>query len=311
VPPWKVPYPAVVTRIGIIVTNPDFYSLADPDRDTDRLLPALRERGAEAEALIWHDPSVAWGDYDLLVLRSPWDYVLRPADFLSWLDRIEAAGVPLLNEPALIRWNMDKLYLEQLAAAGVAVVPTTYLREATGIASALSAAGAEHVVVKPTVSAGSQRTGLFAADDPAAAQLARAIVDAGDTAMIQPEVPELSAGAEKALYLVDGRFTHAIAKGALLARGGGMIGGVYQERPEPVEASAEEIAVAEQVLAAVVAVTGAAMPLYARIDTVRSAEHGLVLLEAELFEPALNLHVAPQVTATVAEAILGRAEARM
>ncbi|EWS80077.1 ATP-grasp domain-containing protein [Brachybacterium phenoliresistens] len=297
-----------MTRIGIIVTHPGFYSREDPDHDTAALLPALRERGAEAEALVWHDPAVAWESYDLLVLRSPWDYVLRPADFRAWLDRIEAAGVPLLNEPALIRWNMDKIYLEQLAEAGVAVVPTTYLREASGIAAALSSADAEHVVVKPSVSAGSQRTGLFAADDPAAAQLARAIVEAGDTAMIQPEVPELSAGAEKALYLVDGRFTHAIAKGALLARGGGMIGGVYQERPEPVEASAEEIAVAEQVLAAVVAVTGAAMPLYARIDTVRSARYGLVLLEAELFEPALNLHVAPQVTATVAEAILGRAE---
>lgn len=304
-------YPAPVTRIGIIVTNPDFYSLADLDRDTHLLLPALRERGAAAEALVWHDPEVAWEDYDLLVLRSPWDYVLRPQEFREWLARIEAAGVPLLNTPQLVRWNMDKRYLDQLAAAGVGVVPTTYHRAEEHLAEALATAGAAHVVVKPSVSAGSQRTGLFAADDPAALALAREIVASGDTAMIQPEVPELSAGAEKALYLIDGRFTHAIAKGALLARGGGLIGGVYQESPEEVPATAEEIAFAEGVLAAVVQVTGAPMPLYARIDTVRSARWGLVLLEAELFEPALNLHVVPRVAGMVADAVMRRAGVRV
>ena len=42
---------------------------------------------------------------------------------------------------------------------------------------------------------------------------------------------------------------------------------------------------------------------------VDSAELGLVLLEAELFEPALNLHVAPHVTDMVAAAVERRLEA--
>src|SRR5690606_40267299 len=74
---------------------------------------------------------------------------------------------------------------------------------------------------------------------------------------------------------LDGRFTHAVAKGALLARGGGLRGGEYLERPELVEASGAERAFAERVLAAVAEVTRLETPLYGRIDLVdsRSEEH--------------------------------------
>ena len=49
--------------------------------------------------------------------------------------------------------------------------------------------------------------------------------------------------------------------------------------------------------------------LLARIDIVDSAEYGIVLLEVELVEPALNLHVAPHAIEPVVDAIL-RAVAR-
>ena len=125
--------------------------------------------------------------------------------------------------------------------------------------------------------------------------------------MLQLEIPELSAGHEKALYLIDGHFTHAIAKGALLARGGGLRGGTYRESPQQVEASAAEREFAERVLAATATTTGLEMPLYARIDLVDTAAHGMLLLEAELFEPLFNLQLAPEVTGVFAEAILARA----
>ena len=202
-----------------------------------------------------------------------------------------------------MRWNLDKRYLAQLEAAGVAVVPTTYRTASDEVARDLAAfpAGAR-VVLKPAVSAGARDTGLFAADDPAALALAERVVDAGGVVMLQPEVAELSSGHEKALYLVDGALTHAIAKGALLAPGGGLIGGVYQENPQAVPTTPAEEAFARRALAAVSEVTGLDVPLYARVDLVDSAAHGMVLLEAELFEPALNLHVAPHVTDVVAAA---------
>lgn len=288
------------SRIGIVVT--DTYSPEDPDHDTPLLLTALQTRGLDAEAVVWHrDTDLA--AYDSLVIRSPWDYPERADEFARWLTRAASASA-VHNDPDIIRWNLDKQYLGELEQAGVRVVPTVYCRTAADATAALAAHVGGAVVVKPAVSAGARDTGLFDAADPQAQQLAERIIRAGGVAMIQPEIAELTAGREKALYAIDGHFTHAIAKGALLAHGGGLRGGVYVENPVPVEATDAERQFADDVLRAVVAVTGRPMPLYARIDTVDSAAHGLVLLEAELIEPALNLHVVPHVTELVADAIL-------
>lgn len=298
-----------MTRIGIVTTSPGAFTSADPDRDCAPLVAALRDRGVEAASLDWHDASIDWASWDLAVLRSPWDYAQHPAEFAAWLE-LAGTQTHVLNEPELVRWNMDKHYLLELEAAGIPVIPTTYHRTLDPVRDALAApTQAAHVVVKPAVGAGSQRTGLFAREDPAALALARQILDAGGTVMLQPEVPELSDGLEKAVYTLDGRFTHAVAKGALLARGGGLRGGQYQENPQLVEASADEQTFAERVLAAVAEVTGLGTPLYGRIDLVDSAEHGRVLIEAELFEPTYNLHLAPEVTELFVDAILGRVRA--
>ena len=307
-----------MTRIGLVITDPERFPAAHTMLDVTPLLAALRERGAETRAVDWADEEVDWAGFDLVVLRSPWDYSERPAQFDAWL---ESAGAltRILNEPALVRWNMDKRYLTALADAGIPGVPTSWHDEEASLADALQeaarrAAGsgaadpsATHVVLKPSVGAGARLAGLLRPDDPAAHALGRQILAERGTVMLQPEIPELSAGHEKALYLIDGHFTHAIAKGALLARGGGLRGGTYRESPQQVEASAAEREFAERVLAATATTTGLEMPLYARIDLVDTAAHGMLLLEAELFEPLFNLQLAPEVTGVFAEAILARA----
>lgn len=332
--------------IGIVVMNPESYLAFVEDQDTPLLLEALERAGAHAEAISWHDPAADWSELDLAVLRTPWDYSQQPTTFDAWLQQT-AARTTVLNPPELVRWNMDKRYLADLEADGITVVPTSYHDEESSLRAALADhaghAGRavhaghlnhtdenavhaddsdhadhsdhsdhaghadEHIVLKPSVSAGSRHTGLFAADDPTALELGREILDSGRTVMLQPEVPELSAGREKAVYAIEGHHTHAIAKGALLARGGGLRGGDYEEDPHLVAAEPAERAFAEEVLTATTRATGLGMPLYARIDMVDTAQHGLVLLEAELIEPSLNLPLAPEVADTLAEAIVARA----
>lgn len=296
-----------MTRIGLVVTDPTTFMAADPHLDAVPLREALRHRGADAELTVWHDEAVDWAAFDLLVLRSPWDYAGRPAQFEAWLERVGALTT-VLNDPVLVRWNMDKRYLAQLEEAGVAVVPTSYHHEMSTLEASLSSEepSTPHVVVKPSVGAGARHTGLFARDSPAALELGRAILTEGGVVMLQPEVAELSEGRERALYVIDGRVTHAIAKGALLERGGGLRGGTYQESPVVLEAMPREREFAAQVLDAVREVTGLPAPLYGRIDTVDTAAHGLVLLEAELFEPLFNLQLVPEVTEIFADAILAR-----
>jgi len=113
----------------------------------------LKERGLAAEAAAWDDPGVEWAAYDLAVLRSAWDYHARLDDFLAW-----ARSVPRLANPAAaVEWNTDKRYLRDLAAAGVPVVPTTWVEP--GGAWTPPAEGL--VVVKPAVSAGGLDSGRY------------------------------------------------------------------------------------------------------------------------------------------------------
>ncbi|GAA4925820.1 hypothetical protein [Nesterenkonia rhizosphaerae] len=293
-----------MARVGVVVT--DTYWVPAGDQDTGPLIAALERLGIAAEPVVWHQWQAQDAErFDLLVIRSPWDYTEREAEFRAWL-QTTGAQLPVLNSPELIEWNLDKVYLQQLQHKGISIVPTTWVQDAAELEQALASYGQQWTVLKPSVSAGSLNTELLRADSAEAFALGARIINSGRTLLIQPEVPELTAGDERALYFIGGEHTHTIAKGALLERGGGLLGGNYQERPQLVSASEEEQAFGAAVLSAVQEVTGTGMPLYGRIDIVTTAQWGTVLLEAELFEPALNLQRAPEAADVLAAAIAAR-----
>src|SRR6185436_2769165 len=91
--------------------------LPDLDPDDRPLRDALG-----AAAVAWDDPAVDWEAFELVVLRSPWDYTARREAFVAWADRVGADR--LVNPPEVVRWNTDKRYLSELDAAGLPVVPT-------------------------------------------------------------------------------------------------------------------------------------------------------------------------------------------
>ena len=65
------------------------------------------------------------GAYDLVVVRSTWDYTFA----LAAVPGVDARGrrARLLNPPDVIAWNADKRYLADLAAAGVSTIATEHL----------------------------------------------------------------------------------------------------------------------------------------------------------------------------------------
>src|SRR5262245_36497898 len=97
--------------------------LPDLDPDDRLLLDPLAGRGIAVSAGVWDDTNVDWARFDLVVLRSTWDYPPRRDAFVAW-----AAAVPKLANPAhVVAWNTDKRYLGELGAAGVPVVPTDWV----------------------------------------------------------------------------------------------------------------------------------------------------------------------------------------
>lgn len=253
---------------------------ADLDPDDRPLVADLAGLGITATVEVWDDPSVAWDDFDLVVLRSPWDYTDDVDDFVAW-----ARSVPRVANPAdVVAWNVDKRYLGDLAAAGVPVVPTAYL--APG--DALGPLSEGEVVVKPTVSAGSRDT-LRLRDRAAIDAHLGAIHASGRTAMVQPYLPAVDEVGETACVFIAGRYSHAARKGPLLPLGQSLVEGLFApEDMSPRDASADELEVAHAALAAV---PGGADLLYARVDLLLDPHGRPVVLELELVEPSLFLAI--------------------
>ncbi|HEU5109044.1 MAG TPA: hypothetical protein VFT95_10895, partial [Micromonosporaceae bacterium] len=235
------------TRANARVALVTCAELPDLDADDRLLLAPLADRGLAARAVVWDDPAVDWAAYDLVVLRDPWDYVERRDAFVAW-----AAGVPRLANPAdVVAWNTDKRYLGELAAAGVPVVPTAWVRPGDGWRSP----EAGEFVVKPVVGAGSRDTGRYDAGRPEDRRLAEThvarLAAAGRTAMVQPYLAAVDTHGETALVFLGGAYSHAVRKGAMLT--GPDVGDDSLYRPEtiaPRTPGTAERAVAERALAA-------------------------------------------------------------
>lgn len=285
-------------RVALVTCS----ELPELEGDDQLALPALAALGITAVPAVWDDKSVDWSAYDMVVLRSPWDYAARRDEFVAW-----AKSVPRLMNPAdIVEWNTDKRYLAELAAAGVPVTPTTFLAPQE---MWLPPSGPGGYVIKPAISAGSQDTGRYGPGDEAAAiahigQLQRD----GRISMIQPYLDAVDTYGETGLmYLADpasGRlvFSHAIRKDAMLE--GPFTGEKALFKPETISArvpSAAELAVAEGVVTAL----PTRSLLYARIDVIPDAQGDPMLLELELTEPSLFFAISLGAAERYAAAIAG------
>lgn len=273
--------------------------LPDQDEDGPALIAALADRGVvAAEPVVWDDRAVNWAGYDLVVIRSTWDYSAHRDDFVAW-----AQGVPCLLNPAdIVRWNTHKGYLAELARAGIPVVPTAFL--APGDPVDLPASG--EYVVKPAVGAGARDTARYRGEEAAAAQshVAR-LHQAGRTAMVQPYLTDIDVHGETSVIYVGGEYSHSIRKAPLLAASGPE----NDDNREAISArtpSPAELALAELALQAVPG--GPAQLLYARVDLLPGPDGSPVLIELELTEPSLFLAHSPGAVDQFAEAIESAAD---
>ena len=282
-----------------------------PDQFTDDLLVADELRALDCEVAYepW-DTDLDWAGFDAVAVRSPWDYSRRRDEFLAWA---EAAGPNLHNSAEVLRWNSDKTYIEDLERAGLPVVHTDFVRPGESWEGS-----AEEVVVKPTISAGGRDTGRFR---PAVHDDARALIEtihaSGKTAMVQPFQPSVDELGETALVFIDGEFSHALRKRAVLrpdevapVRNSDLMVAEAMYDPELVTAGSyepDELALARKVVAHLAQRFGH-VPLYARVDMLRDAAGGPVLLELEAVEPNLYFDQAPNAAPRLAESIVRRAD---
>jgi len=269
-------------------------------------MAALRAAGAQPQIAVWDDAQVDWRSFELVLLRSAWDYAERRAQFLAWARRT-AQLTRLANSWPIVRWNTDKHYLQQLAAAGVPVVPSRFIEPGEDAAGALQdfleTYPEAELVVKPAVGAGSRDAQRHARAQRARilAHVQRLLVQ-GRSVLLQPFLERVGAQGETALVFIGGRFSHAVRKGLLLQSGAAATPSLFA--PEEISAraaSSAELQVAAQALAAV----PEPALLYARVDLIRDAQDAPRLLELELTEPSLFFAHHPGSAEALARASLG------
>ena len=301
----------MIYRVAFATGPTDVVGSDDTDRPYHEA--ACTGAGMELSYQVWSDPGVEWDRYDLVVVRSTWDYLDHQDQFRAWLGRVGALGT-LENAAPVIDWNLDKRYLIDLAGAGVPVIPTAVCEDDESVAMALGGLFGE-VVVKPATSAGSRLTGRFAASSPEAGVLASLILAEGNSVLVQPAVASVALVGEVSTVLFAGQISHSVRKGPLLALGGGHVGGVYTEQLTPEPLTRVRQALVESTVMAVARLVsdrfGITEPLlYARIDVVTMDDGTEAVLEVELAEPAFFLPIAPEAAERFAAEVVRRAALR-
>jgi glutathione synthase/RimK-type ligase-like ATP-grasp enzyme len=271
-----------------------------PDPDAAPLRSALRELGVETRWVSWDDPDVAWAPFSHVVVSSTWDSVDRPNEYLAWARRT-AATSKLVNDISVIQWNLDKVYLRGLEAAGVPVIPTRWVAPDED----WELPTASDFVVKPSISAGGRNTARYRHGDTAAYAHVHGLQRAGQTVMVQEYLPAIDVEGEFDLIFIDGEFTHAVIKKPALRAGEGVV-----ERPWErmawaglVKPSSEQMTVAERTIEAVSLSVGQT-PSYGRVDLVSGSYRRSLVLEVELIDPYLSLDLDHAAAAKLAATII-------
>lgn len=129
--------------------------------DDELVVQNLQENGWQVKMIPWRRSGVDWRVFDAVVIRSTWDYQKAPQAFFEVLLGIEQTGVPLLNSLSLVKWNLNKNYLRDLAAHGIPIVPTIWgdvdLTQ-DQVFQAFREFNTSELILKPVISANADHT---------------------------------------------------------------------------------------------------------------------------------------------------------
>lgn len=279
-----------------IATCADLPNLTAGDR---HLAAEFEKQGDSVQPIVWTDPQSLQGNWDLILIRSIWDYHKNLPAFLDWLAKAEAKAT-VLNSPEVIRRNCDKAYLMQLQAAGIACPPSILIRKSVAVEEAMTMIKAKawkEIVLKPTVSATAYLTIRTWSDDP---DLARNIgqIQKHSDVLCQAYVGSVQTDGEMSLIYFQNKaieFSHAVLKKPSV--GDYRVQSDFGGSEELVLPSQELLNSSQKVLEQIQGDW-----VFARVDWIDWKTKPL-LGEVELIEPNLFFHLEPKAAVRLVRAI--------
>ena len=262
-----------------------FLTLANKEgwvMDDDLVHEPLRQFGWEVENVPW-DADVDWNAFDVVIIRSPWDYQQQIDKFLFVLQQIEGSSARLFNSLEIVRWNIDKKYLFEMQSAGIEIVPTLLVDSLTvgKLLKVFQHFQCDEIIIKPTIGANADDTFRINRQTDETTLTSICELFASRESLAQPFLKSIVTEGEFSLIYLDGKLSHSILKTAQQGdfrvqeeHGGGVVP-ITNPEPELITAAEKTINFLPET------------PLYARVDMVRTNNHTFALMELELIEPCL------------------------
>ena len=100
--------------------------------EQELLKSAFESQGLKVDITYWDNPSYEWQQTKSVLFRTVWDYFERFDEFWDWLEQVKTK-TRLINSYELIKWNIDKHYLNDLKNNGIQVVPTCFIDRGNNI----------------------------------------------------------------------------------------------------------------------------------------------------------------------------------
>jgi hypothetical protein len=243
----------------------------------------MAEHGWDAIAVPWRSKP-DWNEFDAVYICVPWDYPQYVDEFLGVLEAIDASSALLLNDLSIVRWNLDKSYMRDVAARGDDIVPSSWYDgfAAADVPGFFTAHGVDKVVIKPTV--GGNALDTFVLTDPVSRDMLERLADLfnGRSFFVQPFIESIRGEGEYSLFFFNGEYSHAIVKTP--KAGDFRVQEEHGAQITPTSPPDGLREVAQRVFSHI-----APLPVYGRGDWVRGPEGRFLLMELELIEPSLYL----------------------
>ncbi len=255
-----------------LITCEELPDLSEADK---LLIPEFKNKGFEAQAVIWTDKAVEWSSFEAIIIRNTWDYFHRRLEFENWIQALLTLKVPIFNEPQIILKNLHKFYLRDFENSGIVIIPTGFISNNDTFDNLENWS---KVVLKPAVSAGSEDTHLI---DLKKTNNLNELIKVGEW-LIQPFLEEIKQG-EISLVFFNKKYEYSIIKRPKTGdfRVQKQFGGEYLEY----EPSAKTIATAQYIIDKI-----SEDLLFARVDGVL-VNDDFLLMELELIEPDLYFDI--------------------
>ncbi len=272
--------------------------------DDELVVQNLQENGWQVKMIPWRRSGVDWRVFDAVVIRSTWDYQKAPQAFFEVLLGIEQTGVPLLNSLSLVKWNLNKNYLRDLAAHGIPIVPTIWgdvdLTQ-DQVFQAFREFNTSELILKPLISANADHTHRLFLENVVERWPILADTFRDRAFMLQPFVPEILHEGEYSLFFFEGKYSHAILKKPRTGdfRVQEEHGGQIFACEPPYRLLQQSQRIIEQL---------PELPFQARVDWVRQhpEKNQFMVMELELIEPSLYFRFSTTAVANFTHALQRR-----